>query len=85
MKTIVHLLRWNSRISEEILLLFSQELVFRLATEEKTINDLLDVGDDLLAKKLKSSENKAKVKSELKGLKKSKAKLNNRLIGQQER
>jgi len=61
-----------------------EELVFRLATDEKTINDLLDVGEDLLTKKLKSNENKTKVKSELKDLKKSKMKLNSRLIGQQQ-
>ena len=59
--------------------------MFRLATDEKTINDLLDVGEDLLTKKLKSNENKTKVKGELKDLKKSKMKLNSRLIGQQQR
>lgn len=56
-----------------------------MATEEKTVNDLLDVGENLSGKRLRSTENKSKVKSDLKALKKRKTKLNARLVGQQER
>ena len=63
----------------------SKELVFRLATEEKTINDLLEVGENLAGERLRINDNKVQVKNDLKLLKKRKTKLNARLIGQQER
>ncbi|XP_065057845.1 utrophin-like isoform X2 [Rhopilema esculentum] len=68
----------ESQVSEH------QELVYRLATEEKTVNDLLDVGENLAGQKLRLSENKLRVKGDLKSLKKRKTKLNAKLVGQQE-
>eukprot|EP00794_Sanderia_malayensis_P000431 gene431-1072_t len=61
-----------------------EELVFRLATEEKTISDHLEAGEILSQQKIRQQDNKLRVKTELKALKKRRNKLNARLVGQQE-
>ena len=58
--------------------------MFRLATEEKEIDEYLEEGDGYLGK-VKSSDCRKKIKTDLKALTQRKSKLNTRLLGQQER